>query len=219
MLKDNYECDGQLSIFDFPLSNEMNDIKNIESHLSTHENKSSPKAQKPRGCRARKHFDKKHGWCGYDIDKCHRKDCTYKLPLDHIDTLENCKDCYWNKNKYDTSKFVDCTWNIYQPQIYPTDMCDRWMPANDLYECCYTCEYSNCFYYHGDEANPEETPDIYCLLEEHTKQKITNRHCRWYDSVAKCGTGTWHRQHEYDVCDSWKANKFFRGNLERRIYE
>lgn len=128
-----------------------------------------------------------------------------------------CQVCLWYNNRKD---IPGCYWNdqywikdgFMTMQSYPD--C-RFMPDDSKgLHMCANCEHANCFIYQVKPEykdnhrramyDPVEEPNIYC---DHYEGSL-NRHTAYKDlEETNFGVGHWHRQHEWDTCDRWEAER------------
>lgn len=115
----------------------------------------------------------------YDSYRQHCDYCVYQRK-EKIRNIEY--PCYWK------AEYNECKW---KPNCYK------------IYGTCASCRYSNPFRYKGNQDKPEEEPNIYCT---HKEGSLNRRNC-YLDKWYKSGIGSWHGQHEMDVCDRYKRKE------------
>lgn len=121
------------------------------------------------------------------------------------DNRSDIKGCYWNDEYWQKNSFMG-------RQEYPN--CKFMPDSYKVLRMCGNCEYCNTFEYqekpeHKNDHlkamyDPLEEPNIYCTHPEGS----LNRHTAYKDlEQANFGVGHYHRQHEWDTCDRWEAER------------
>ena len=126
-----------------------------------------------------------------------------------------CRVCIWYNSKKNECQWNDVYWlqdGFMTKQIYP--VC-KFLPDDKKgLSMCANCRHSNSFIFedkpeHKDNHyksmyDPLEEANIYC---DHPEGSL-NRHTAYKDlEEANFGVGHWHRQHEWDACDRWEAER------------
>jgi len=144
--------------------------------------------------------------CGGESWWCKQEGINAKpIPKTWEEYVGRCEYCGWGQNKY------TCQWSTDNPNKYSYKHCKDgsfWQPdAWKIPGLCGGCKYHNSFHYMGEDIDhPIEEPNIYCTRDEgsQNRQKPFERF-----EQPGFGVGTWHRQHEWDVCEAWQPSEYF----------